>query len=156
MPFADERRPVPDPLEQRGQGGMFGRQADSRVGRCQRLFQPQREPVLIAARDQRQARRGADRGVRVRLQKTDAVGGDAIDVRRVEIGTSVARDVGVPEIVRHDEDDVRPRCGLTEHVFEARRQSERAERRAAQHAAAAHVVRWHGGIMHHTKRRSQP
>ncbi len=169
MPLADERRAVAGPLQQRRQCGMFRRQADRRVRRGQRLLESKRQPVLIPARDQRQPRRRADRGVRIRLQKAHAVAGDAIDVRRLQIGTAVARDVGVSEIVGHDEDDIRlRRClqGLAEDVVHSGRQRERAERGAAKQRATAYRFvardlqasdrRTHGGIMHYTSRRSQP
>ena len=118
MPLPDERRAVAGLLQQRRQGGMLRRQTDIAAG--QRLLQPDRQPVLVAAGDQRGARRRTDRGVGVRLQEAHALGRQAIDVRRADIGTPVARYVGVTEIVGHDEDDVRrPRCLLPEYIVNA-------------------------------------
>ena len=84
---------------------MLGRQTDVPAG--QRLFQPERQTILVTAGDERRARCRTDRRVGVRLQKAHAVRSDAVDVRRTEIGTSVARHVGITEIVCQNEDDVR-------------------------------------------------
>jgi ADP-ribosylglycohydrolase len=54
---------------------------------------------LVAAGDEREARCRTDRGVRVRLQEAHAVCSQTIDIRCAEIGTSVARHVGIAEIV---------------------------------------------------------
>src|SRR5262245_13467504 len=52
MPLADQASAVPNLLQQRRQSRMLGRQADLGVAR-QRLLEPQTEPILIAAGDQR-------------------------------------------------------------------------------------------------------
>src|SRR5579863_994673 len=107
MPLSNQRSTVAGLLEKRRQRGMFGWKAD--IAASQWLLQPDWQPVLVAAGDKRSASSGTNRGVGVSLQEPDAVSGQAIDVWRADIGPPVARDVGVPEIVSHDEDDVR-RC----------------------------------------------
>jgi hypothetical protein len=91
---------------------MFRRQADGVA--AERLLEADAQTILIASGDERRARGGADSRIRVALQKPGAACGDAIDVRRLQIGTAVAADVGVSEIVRHDVDDVGRRLILAE------------------------------------------
>ena len=117
MPFADQRRAVAGLLQQGRQRGMLRRQTD--VGcRTERLFEPDAQPVLVAARDQCGSRRRAHRGVGVRLEEPHALRRKPVDVRRAEIAAPVAGNIGIAEIVRHDEDDVRtPR--LSEGILNA-------------------------------------
>src|SRR5262249_6744112 len=58
MPLADQSRAVTGFLQERRQGGMFGRQTNLRISR-QRLFQAQAQPILVTARDQCHARGAA-------------------------------------------------------------------------------------------------
>src|SRR4051812_25980924 len=95
---------------------MRRRQTD--VPASQRLFQPERQSILVAAGDEGEARCRTDRGVRVGLQESHAVRSKTIDIRCMEIGTSVARYVGIAEIISHDEKDVgRIGHGLTKSAF---------------------------------------
>ena len=105
---------------------------------AERFFEADAQAVLIAAGDERGARRRADRGVRVALKKADAARRDAVDVRRLEIPAPVAGDVRVAEIVGHDVDDVgRSLARLTQNV--ARRHRQRSQGSRAQNRAAAHA-----------------
>src|SRR5438445_4813282 len=107
----------------------------------QRLFQSQWQSILVAAGDQRCARGRTDGGVGVGLQKAHTPDGHAIDVRRAEIGTPVARYVGIAEIISHDEDDVRrSRYRLPENVFNARGKRDRSGGSAAQQRSTAHIM----------------
>src|SRR5262249_41573364 len=72
-------------------------------GGSERFLETDCKSVLIAAGDQGDTRRCADGGICVGLKKPHAVGGEPIDVRRVEGGPAVTRNVGVTEIVGEDE-----------------------------------------------------
>ena len=85
---------------------MFGRETDIGIA-SERLFKADANAVLIAAGDEGDAACGADRRVGVSLHETDPARGNAVDIGSAEVGASVARDVGVTEIVGEDEDDVR-------------------------------------------------
>ena len=61
--------------------------------------------LRMAAGHERCASRAAD-GVRVGLGETDASGGELIDVRRDQVGRSVAVGVEGPLIVGKEDDDV--------------------------------------------------
>ncbi len=105
VPLADQPRLVAGLLEQRGQGGMFGRQAHG--AQAQGLFQPHRQTVLVAAGDQPRAGGRADRGIGIGLHEPEPLLGQAIDVGGLVVGPAVAADVGVPQVVGQQEDDVR-------------------------------------------------
>ncbi len=107
MPFADQYGLIAGPLQDRRQGRMTRRKADLswRTG-AQRLFQTDRQPVLVTPGDQRHARRGANRGIGIRLAEAHALGRNAIDIGRAEIPTTVARHVRIAEIVGENEQDV--------------------------------------------------
>jgi hypothetical protein len=82
VPLTDEGRRITRLPEQRGEGRMLGRQPDVTRRRWQRLLETDAQPVLVAAGDQSNACRGADRRIRIRLQQAHAVGRETIDVRR--------------------------------------------------------------------------
>src|SRR5438034_2435541 len=77
MPLADQAGAVARPLQQRRQGRMLGRQAHLGVAR-QRLLEPQPQPILVAAGDQRETRGGADGGIGVALKEAHSSRGDAV------------------------------------------------------------------------------
>jgi len=104
MPLADQGRLVAGPLQERRQGRVRGWQAD--LPRREGLFQADRQPVLVPPGDQRHAGGGADRGIGVGLQETQAVGRKAVDIGGAEITPPVAGHVGIAEIVGEDEQDV--------------------------------------------------
>src|SRR5207249_6256168 len=66
------------------------------------------EALLVAARHQRRARRAADRRRDVAFRTRRALRPDRVDARRRH-PAAVARDVGLPEVVGQDQDDVRRR-----------------------------------------------
>src|SRR5262249_41968884 len=66
VPLADERRAVPGGAQQRRQGRVLGRETYVRVA-GERLLEPEAQPILIAAGDQREPRCRAHRGVGVAL-----------------------------------------------------------------------------------------
>ncbi len=78
----------------------------ARRPRAQRLFEPDRQPVLVTPGNQRDAGGGADCGIRISLREANALGSDAIDIGRGEIAAAVARDIGVAEIVGENEENV--------------------------------------------------
>src|SRR5258707_2670262 len=87
---------------------MAGRQADILGSRrIDRLFEPDWKAILIAPGDQRRARRRANGRVRVALREHQSLDRQAVDVRRRIITLAVAAHVGIAEVIRHDEDDVR-------------------------------------------------
>ena len=112
VPFSDQRRAVAGGFEKRRQSRMVRWYADVAVAAAgQGLFQTDRKTVLIAPGDQGRAGGGAHRRVRIGLKQAHAAGGDAVDIRRLEIRPPVTRNVGVAHVVRHDVDDVGHRRG---------------------------------------------
>src|SRR5215813_12253694 len=106
MPLADEGSAVARLLQQRRQGGMLGREADLRVAR-QRLLEPQPQPILVTASDQRETRGGADGGIGVALKEAHSSRVDAVNIWRGEVAASGTGDVGIAEVVGKNKDDVR-------------------------------------------------
>jgi len=88
---------------------VFRRKSDIGVA-CQRLLQAKPQPILVTASDQRRARGRTDGGIRVSLQKTHSLRGDAVDIRSTKIWPPIAGHIGVAEIVSKDEDDVGRLC----------------------------------------------
>src|SRR5215831_6488719 len=80
MPLAEERGAVAGFLEERRQRRMRRRQTDGAVI-SNRLFQADTQAVLITSGDQRRARRGAHRGVGVRLLELQPLRRETIDIR---------------------------------------------------------------------------
>src|SRR5262249_53338578 len=116
--------------------------SDVAVVPAERLLEAEAQSILIAARDEGSPGRGADGGIRVALKEPHAFVRDPIDVRRFEIPPAVAADVGVPEIVRHDVDDVRWRVArLAECVVDGRGEGERTKRSGLEYLAAGHRPR---------------
>src|SRR5260370_21816865 len=106
MPLADQAGAVARPLQQRWQGRMLGRQADLGVAR-QRLLEPEPQPILIAAGDQRETRGGADGGIDVALKKAHSSRGDAVNIWRREVAASVTAHVGIAPILGKNKDHLR-------------------------------------------------
>ena len=135
MPFADQRGRVTAVAKQRGERRMRRRQAD--IAAAQRLLQADRQAVLVTPRHQRDPARRADRAVGISVAEFDAVGRQPIERRRREIAAAVAGEIGVAEIVGHDEKEarrVRARRG-----GEAGRCRERGRaERARHHGSASH------------------
>src|SRR4051794_18971331 len=84
---------------------MFRRQANITLAR-QRLLQSERQAVLVAAGDQREPGRRTDGGIGVGLGEAYAARGDAVDVWGGVLASAIAGEVGITEVVGHDEDDV--------------------------------------------------
>ena len=103
MPLANEGGPISGLPQERGQRGMARRQTGVAAG--ERLVETNVETVLIASSNQRSARGRADRGVGVGLKKACSARCKTVDVGSVEIGSSVAGNIGVTEVVRQDEND---------------------------------------------------
>ena len=142
MPLADERRRVARFFQERWQRGFCRWQSDRGVSNRERLLEADGEAVLIAPGHERDSRRGADRGVRVGLEKAHAGRSQAIDVRGGKIGPAVAGDVRVAEIVGEDEDDVRLlRRRLREQPVRAGGEGRRAQRGAPYPSPSRHIVR---------------
>ena len=78
---------------------------------CRRLCEVGRDPpaLRILAGGDRDPRRRADRRVDVELLEADALGGQAVDVRRLRVLVAEAREVRPAHVVDEDQDDVRPR-----------------------------------------------
>src|SRR6185312_7210810 len=62
-----------------------------------RLFQPDRQPILITAGDERRPRSAANCRVRVSLQEAHALRRNGINIRSAKIGASVTGDVSVSQ-----------------------------------------------------------
>ena len=136
MPFADQRGAIAGAAQQGGQGRKARRHAHFRrlaVAPAQRLDQPDRQPILVAAGDQRDPRVGAQRRIGVGLRKADALGGEPVERRRAVIGLPGAAEIGITAIVDHDEQDVRPSL---RHAGDLRKLSPRRMRRNGRHGEA--------------------
>ena len=83
VPLADARGGVAVPAEQRGDGEPVGLDERSAPRRQHAGLQPRAEAV--AAREQAVARRRADRVGRVGVGEADALGGQAVEVRRGDL-----------------------------------------------------------------------
>ena len=107
VPLADEGRVVSVALQQRGHRRVIGRQAVVDVSAiCNRLEQPDLEPLRVSARDERASRRRAHGRRRIRAHELDALRGQPVEDRRLVVGPPVAAQVAVPEIVGQDEEHV--------------------------------------------------
>src|SRR5215831_8886007 len=138
MPFADQGSAVAGLLQQRRQGGMLGRQANLRVA-DQRLLEPQPQPVLVTAGDQRETRGGADGGIGVTLKEAHSSRGDAVNIWCGEVAASVTGDVGIAEVVGKNKDDVRRFRGrLGIRTDATRRERSRPEGGIAQQLTTRH------------------
>jgi hypothetical protein len=108
VPFADEARAVARLLEQRRKGRMARRQPDVfRRRGVDRLFEAHGKTHLIAPGDQAGACRRAVGGIGIALREPQSLERQPVDVRRGVVALAVAAHVGIAEIVRQDEDDVR-------------------------------------------------
>jgi len=74
---------------------MTWREADT-LGcrRANRLLEPDRQPILIASRDQADARWGANGGVRVGLREAQPLGRELVDVGGRVVALAMAADIG--------------------------------------------------------------
>ena len=88
---------------------MAWRQPDSgRTFSRQRLLQPDFQPLRIASGDKRASRRRADRRRGVGTRELDALLREPIEVGRLIVGAAKTAQITVAQIVREDEEDVRP------------------------------------------------
>ena len=86
--------------------------------------------LLIAPADQAGPGRRAGGAVGVEVGQPDAVPGQAVDVRRLDVRSAVDAEIAVAGVVRHDQDDVR--------AFRRRRLCRQHCRRAAEHQRDSH------------------
>src|SRR5438105_15475081 len=108
MPFSDQRGAISRLLEQRWQGGMAGRQTDVFGSYWTKWpFKPKRQASLIAPRNQCRTGRRAVRRIGVGLREFQSLGCQPIYVRRRIVPLTIAADIGIAEVIRQDEDDVR-------------------------------------------------
>ena len=100
-PLADHRGAV---------AGVAQRHRHGDVLVAQRDFTVAADPDVpgVQAGHQRRARRRADRAPRVVLGEPDPFGRQPIEGRRLKLRLSVRAQIAVAEVVRLDEDDVRP------------------------------------------------
>ena len=97
----------------------------------ERLLEPHAQPVLVAAGDQRGARRRTHGGIGIGLQKAHAGRSQVVDAGCGKIAPPVAGQIRESEIVRHEKDDVgRSQTVWPKTSLQTRRQGNRAERRA--------------------------
>ena len=113
MPFADQGGVIAGLLEQRRQSGVFGRQAQLAAVARQRLLQPRLQAVLITARDKRNACGRAHGRVGICLVEAHALGGEAVQVRSLEIGGAIDAEIGPAQIVGQYENNVRSGHGIS-------------------------------------------
>ena len=88
---------------------MFRGQAQRRRDAGDRLVEAAAQSVLIASRRDRKPRRRADRRVRVAVREAQTLGRQSVEIRRTVRSAAVAVEVGVAEIVRQDENEIRSR-----------------------------------------------
>src|SRR5580704_11061473 len=113
---------------------MLGREADLRVAK-QRLLEPQTQPILVAAGDQRETRGGADGGIGIALKEAHP----SRDIGRGKVAASVTGDVGIAEVVGENKDDVRWSGGRLGICTDAtRRERSRPEGGIAQQLTTRH------------------
>ena len=111
VPLSDQRRGIARLLQQGRQGRMARRQADVlRSSGVDRLLQANRHTVLVSPGGKRRARGRTDRGVGIGLGKPQPLECETIHVRSRVVALPVTADIGVAEIVREDEYDVRLVC----------------------------------------------
>ncbi len=106
VPFADGRRLVAVRLEQGGHVESPRLDEQRREGAERFVFQ--RGAPAVAAREQRVARRRANRGSRVRIRKAASLARQPVDIRRAHEARirAKAADASVAEIVGENDDDV--------------------------------------------------
>ena len=108
MPLADEGGAVPAVLQDL-------RQRRAGDGKTACAFRPERDfdrtALWIASTDQRGPRRAAQHAIGIRVGQSDAFAGETIEVWRLDVGSAVAPEIGVPHVVRHDQDHIRTRAG---------------------------------------------
>ena len=64
--------------------------------------------LLVASRQQRRPRRAAHRSVGMVVRKPHAAPGKGVDVRRLDYFAAVTADVPVPQIIGHNQNEIRP------------------------------------------------
>jgi hypothetical protein len=119
VPLADEAGAITGRLEQTRQQHGVGRQVAPTVFGVSTDHSGDADGVGILSREQRGARRRADRAVRVKVVEPHPVADQCVDVGRFEVGRAVAGEIAVAQIVDEDDDDVRTvcrrsRCGVCE------------------------------------------
>ncbi len=114
VPFAHEGGAVAGVLQQRGQRGVGGRQAQAVVaagGGADGFLGRAAQAVLVARRHEREARGRAHGRVGVALGELQSAGGQAVQHGRNGaeggIAAAVAPQVGIAQVIGHDEEDVR-------------------------------------------------
>ena len=121
MPFAEGARGVAGGLQPIRNGGLAEREAeavdiglgDPRAVYAARLLdhvakrELKSDALLPAAGHEAGARGRAHGGIGVEIGKLHALGREAIDVGRLDVGRAHAAEVAVAEIIGEDEDDVR-------------------------------------------------
>jgi hypothetical protein len=109
MPLADEGRVVAVLPDERGNRRMAWRQPGSgRPSSRQRLLQPDFQPLRVASGDKRTSRRRADGCRGVGAREPDALLREPIEGGGLVIGAAMTAQIAVAQIVREDEEDVRP------------------------------------------------
>ena len=107
MPFADQRGAVAHLLQQRWQGGVARGRPNSAGPGAEMGSSSPTANRLIAPGDQRHACCRAVGGMEYRCVNLQSLDGQPVDVGRRIVALTVAAHIGVAEVIRHDEDDVR-------------------------------------------------
>ena len=103
VPLADHAGRVALLLQELGQGLLL-RVEPVASGGAQRAEDA--DPLRVAPRQERGSRRAADRLGHVEVREAHALGGEPVQVRRLEALRAVAPDVGVALVIGEDEHDV--------------------------------------------------
>ena len=97
--------------------------------------------MRMESRHQGRPRRAAERTV-VELREAHAAGGQAVQIRRLDLA-AVTAEVGVAQVIGQDQHDVRPLCG--ENLAGGKRQ---AEQRGGQWVALRILLPDHRSVCH--------
>ncbi len=115
VPLADETRRIAGVLQELRQRAPRRRKADVEARRRRRRIGLDRtlepHPLLVAARHEPSPRRRTHRRVGVEVGQPDPFAREPVEVRGLDIRRAVAAKIAIPEIVGHDEHDVRPSLG---------------------------------------------
>src|SRR5262245_45900464 len=98
MPFADEACLIAARARQRGEGRVVRRYERIGAARAERFVEADLQTGIVAAGEQRRARRRTDRRVCVTLRHAYAVTRQTVQYGRLDHARAVAAEIGVAEI----------------------------------------------------------
>jgi len=106
MPFAEQGRPISRLLQAAGEELFVARKSHGRVIRDVEHIPLVSEALRLSAGEHARATRTAHREAYISGIKANTLGGNPVDVRRGDILTSVEPDIGITQVVGHDQDNI--------------------------------------------------